>query len=304
MFPILKTAAGINPWNVHHVNLDLSPILDVREKASLKDLPQHTFLQFSERKAANWPKKSTDTTDLEVLMALKWSLADLIDTSIGFNAKSRQKRIFRYTCMDDSVFMIFVNEIRLDLSSFTLLADAAVVPMYDKTTMALYEANSLSQPLSTSCCSLRPEDLIAWKQLLPAVVERCRTWSHGVNCEYADKGEIPSYTGSPICSCGQGIGLPDRIPDVPQVVWDTVRPYATCAAISPLFAVAYLEPIIAAGLFDQLQDADAMGRCKACGGPGKPKLLVCGKCKKVKYCSPACNRSDWKTHKLVCRPST
>ena len=33
------------------------------------------------------------------------------------------------------------------------------------------------------------------------------------------------------------------------------------------------------------------------------KLLACGRCKKVKYCAPprACQKSDWKKHKITCK---
>jgi len=35
-----------------------------------------------------------------------------------------------------------------------------------------------------------------------------------------------------------------------------------------------------------------------------PDLLVCGRCKNVKYCSPACQRAHWKEHKAECKAPT
>ena len=31
------------------------------------------------------------------------------------------------------------------------------------------------------------------------------------------------------------------------------------------------------------------------------KLLACGRCREVEYCSPACQKKDWPQHKRVCR---
>jgi len=38
--------------------------------------------------------------------------------------------------------------------------------------------------------------------------------------------------------------------------------------------------------------------CDICG---KPFEALCSRCKVAKYCGPACQRLDWKSHKLVCR---
>lgn len=39
--------------------------------------------------------------------------------------------------------------------------------------------------------------------------------------------------------------------------------------------------------------------CAACGQGGT--LLVCTACRAIKYCSPNCQRQDWKSHKTACR---
>jgi hypothetical protein len=51
---------------------------------------------------------------------------------------------------------------------------------------------------------------------------------------------------SPICSCGRTHGLPMMIPGVPDAVWKYFRPFATRAAVSPLFAPSHLECVGAA----------------------------------------------------------
>ena len=34
----------------------------------------------------------------------------------------------------------------------------------------------------------KPDEVKAWKHLLPAFTERCRKWAHSANCEYLSKG--------------------------------------------------------------------------------------------------------------------
>ncbi|KZT67466.1 hypothetical protein DAEQUDRAFT_694144 [Daedalea quercina L-15889] len=342
MFPILKTVGGLTPWNMHHVNLDIAPVLDVKRKTELAWVAAHTSFQFSEREAAivqtTWTDKShSPASESAALIGLKLNIEGLIDTSLGLGDTASRPRIYRFVEKKtrDAFLLIFVHQICLDLPSFTLLADTAVVPLDESTNAAVHEAiASLPKPFVTLTKFAAHAEVAGWKQLLPAVVERCRAWSHGPNCEYAAE-RIPISVApgaAPICGCGRGVGLPDRMPDVPDAVWKAVRPFATRAAISPLFAVSYLEPVITAGISERARDAEVRKRtrdmqeratmlldsgderpsaaatggvgekCAACGGPGKPKLLVCGKCRLAKYCSPTCNRADWKTHKLVCRP--
>ncbi|KAF8597206.1 hypothetical protein BDV93DRAFT_404146, partial [Ceratobasidium sp. AG-I] len=101
---------------------------------------------------------------------------------------------------------------------------------------------------------------------------------------------------SPICSCGQGIGFEGAEWDVPR--WKGLLPYATRAAISPLFAVSYLEAVGGVPRANAHSDV----ACWSCGGPGQPKLLTCAKCKKARYCSSACQLKDWKAgHKQDCK---
>lgn len=45
------------------------------------------------------------------------------------------------------------------------------------------------------------------------------------------------------------------------------------------------------------------GGCGVCGEAEKVsggELLRCSRCKKVRYCSPECQKRDWKRHKVGC----
>lgn len=48
---------------------------------------------------------------------------------------------------------------------------------------------------------------------------------------------------------------------------------------------------------------DTTPTCKGCGskeGKNSQELKSCAKCKRAKYCSRECQKSDWKKHKTAC----
>eukprot|EP00457_Paulinella_chromatophora_P009888 gb/GEZN01009969.1/.p1 GENE.gb/GEZN01009969.1/~~gb/GEZN01009969.1/.p1 ORF type:complete len:274 (+),score=26.18 gb/GEZN01009969.1/:65-886(+) len=58
----------------------------------------------------------------------------------------------------------------------------------------------------------------------------------------------------------------------------------------------------------RLLDHNTLKRCGICGTAeellqGGLKLLACGRCKKEFYCSKACQKAGWKTHKALCNPA-
>lgn len=44
--------------------------------------------------------------------------------------------------------------------------------------------------------------------------------------------------------------------------------------------------------------------CASCKAQGKSNMKACGRCKTVRYCSRQCQVDHWKTHKLLCKPTT
>jgi hypothetical protein len=96
-----------------------------------------------------------------------------------------------------------------------------------------------------------------------------------------------------------------------------LQKYATRIAISPVFAVPYVEDCFLRdmprgiggrlGLGSPLSTERQQGN--ACGSDKKKRsgrtsmaLLTCTRCKLAKNCSEECQKSDWKEHKAVCVP--
>ncbi|PWW71923.1 hypothetical protein C7212DRAFT_109027, partial [Tuber magnatum] len=92
----------------------------------------------------------------------------------------------------------------------------------------------------------------------------------------------------PLCSCAPGNPSVDFLG---KREWRGLAPYVTRAAISPIQPVSYLEPVG--------QEEEMAGKCRVCRKT--ENLMRCGRCKKVEYCSGACQKVDWKEHKVGCK---
>jgi hypothetical protein len=104
----------------------------------------------------------------------------------------------------------------------------------------------------------------------------------------------------PLCSCGRGKNL-GKFEDVEE--WRAFKPYVTRVAIGFPFPTSDQGDTAAElkGMVDSLEEpAGKKDLCQKCGQPGKPKLLVCSRCRGVKYCSAQCQKADWKMHKSAC----
>jgi hypothetical protein len=196
--------------------------------------------------------------------------------------------------------MIFINDVCLDLASHTVVVDACVLPLTEDLVSRLFNAIAKVQEEGLMTTITKPDEVKAWKHLLPAFTERCRRWSHTANCEYLSSGVPVSekIDQSPLCSCGQGKNLGSF---TQKKSWREFTPYVTRAAISPLFGVPFVDSIGADLLDAARRHVQRNNACVICHGSGKPKLLVCTACKNVSYCSASCQKADWKVHKKYCK---
>ncbi|EFX03347.1 zinc finger, mynd-type domain containing protein [Grosmannia clavigera kw1407] len=153
---------------------------------------------------------------------------------------------------------------------------------------------------------------------LPAMAERCRTWSHDpTTCAYAvqpdAKVPVSLEPGGPVlCACGQGQLPPDF---VAMPMWTEVAArFATRIAISPVFCDPSVEPAVALAVEPAAEapgpqepvkktvQVKACGNCGATEAKGGP-LKKCLRCLAIKYCSAPCQKQDWLKHRLVCEES-
>lgn len=54
------------------------------------------------------------------------------------------------------------------------------------------------------------------------------------------------------------------------------------------------------GLYKTVYSYVSLSCCK-CGNPGTKKMMKCSRCTMAHYCSGACQKADWKTHKTCCK---
>ena len=203
--------------------------------------------------------------------------------------------------------LIFVNDIKLDVASHTVIVDACVVPLIEK---IMPKISPFLAKLSDSLVRIitLDDETRGWRLLLPAFSERCRTWKHLGTCEYRTKGipaEVDGFDISPLCSCrrGKNLGSFANVRD-----WKLLHGEATRIAIGPLFSSSSMEVLRVREAMDaidrqrscaQPQTGDSPSssssnfpQCAKGGGPGKPTLQMCSIRKITKYCSRDCQKND------------
>jgi hypothetical protein len=292
-FPVIGINRVLTPWSIHRLNLSRLPILHSNAKHADTGtwLNIHVGSMMSTRERALRKKYENDALTL-----IKDTLHIIFVRSSGIQGGA-PRRLFgladKATNNCNTIF--FISDLRFDLHSHTIVCDGYVLPLTKKLMLKIESSltNLMRKEhmvnITANECGMR-----AWKQLLPALAERCRTsWKHGENCEYESHGKIPlaeEMEMDPLCSCGRG----KNVEGMSKVdLWSKFAPYVTRVALSPLFAVSYLETVI--------RDP-ASCRCFVCRVQGKPKLMTCTVCKKVRYCSRGCQRRDWKATNCVASP--
>jgi MYND finger len=306
MYPVFLDSEIVTAWNMPYLNLQSLPILDKRQQASLDWLTTHTSMMFSarERSLRNNPSQQASLEERN-RVEFKDSLFSLFMHYSGL--QGRHAHIFGINCPTDGGvhILFFVSSLRLDLSNRTVVLDVAALPLYDT---LIPRIASFLQTLTNNgdLCQIRATEaeMRVWKQVLPAFVERCRTWSHQSSCQYLIKRRVPLDVEKGqrlICSCGEGIIPANFVTNVPE--WNKVVKYAVRAAISPCFPAAMFESGYDYEKFDQERRDNKAKACISCrrekaeDGSG---LQNCARCHRVKYCSRECQRADWKTHKNAC----
>ncbi|PSR83543.1 hypothetical protein PHLCEN_2v5697 [Hermanssonia centrifuga] len=308
-FPVVHSTSRTQmmPWNIHSTNLDRLPTLDISKAESIQWMNPHVSLMMSDREVT---LRGQGIQGSNALVQVKDSIHALI---IGYCDKKASVFGLNRESSGGMDTLIFVTGIRMDPGPHTVVADAFVLPLTEILVQKL--GPSLGAIVSTITQSpVSDQETIAWKYLLPALVERCRDWKHKSNCAYIQSGMIPISTQhgeNPICDCGKGKVSPSF---TRNKQWAAFVPYVTRIAVSPLFAVSYLETIgehykdavreANTGVAQQRPASHAAGsyQCAGCKtSVAEGKALRCSACKNATYCGRECQKSDWKKHKIVCK---
>ncbi|PPQ71586.1 hypothetical protein CVT26_010554 [Gymnopilus dilepis] len=175
-FPVIYHKDVVNNINIHYVNLDVSPALDLpMNKDKLDWLRSHFGMALSQYEKD--VKERPDQGDRGVLVNIKESITALFYNYTGIDGPEKQSKIFGLTDpTNGGVYtLIFVNDIKLDLASHTLIADACAVPLYRALMVKISPALQRLTDRGLNQIVTLSDEAKVWRLLLPVVAERCRT---------------------------------------------------------------------------------------------------------------------------------
>ncbi|KDB20649.1 hypothetical protein H109_07402 [Trichophyton interdigitale MR816] len=332
VFPIDLYENGPILRNLDYTALDKLPMLDLRDPSKLSWVNLLSNDMFNDREGKEKSKQLNGDiiTSPDVRVTFKDTLFSLFGYLSGAGAKGQINAFGLDSKTSGGVnVIILMSSLRLECANQSMVIDAAVIPLTIDLVMEMYSSLHDLTERGMKTLKVSDDELRLWKHVLPAFVDRCRTWKHLPTCEYMSTGKIPLSTdwAQPIlCSCGKG-KFPNgyEIKGFPE--WKDIKKYATRIAISPCYWVPFLDKEFKFGAEDEEDKEDRnkdtkegvsqkiesllqlmdlkKGSCSNCGGnkPGSgTKLLRCSGCKVAEYCSKNCQREDWMArHKFACK---
>lgn len=231
-------------WNLSRLNLNCLPIIDISKKAEIQWLNVHAGGMFNTRERHLKTQPTSTSTESDVRFAFRDSLFSLFMHFTGLQGQQSHFATLNNPTGGGVHVIILISSLKLDLSNRTVVLDCAVLPLTNRLMPQL--GPFLSAFSSQKICHIKvdADELQLWKQNLPAMVERCRSWPRLARCEYRTHSCIPLSTenGQPvICSCGNGKIPANFITGVPH--WESVSRCFVRAAISLCFSTAFSEEL-------------------------------------------------------------
>ncbi|KAJ3204137.1 hypothetical protein HDU67_009767 [Dinochytrium kinnereticum] len=222
-------------WTLHRIFLDSLPSLNFQPPQKPDFIDSYLSLQLSARESTI--RSLPDHEGMDLMNDIKECIAQIF-----LHSSTRGSRLFFIS--DPSPLgahtALFVTDLKIDGSNHVTVADCCILPL----TIDLVKSPGFSVLADTGTQIRFPSEAHdgAWKRLVPALVERCRTWNHDpVRCEYRTLGKIPvSFENgvSPLCSCSAG--KPSQA-FMRVKEWGPFAKYVTRAAVSPFFAPSFLD---------------------------------------------------------------
>ncbi|THW07839.1 hypothetical protein D6D03_02944 [Aureobasidium pullulans] len=289
-------------WGMGRVDIDRQPLIK---------LPvDHLWLEGMFATASTRADRALNLSDMDysrkpAMLKLREGLPLLFMGLVGLHPRFPGKifRLYVLTEGDKVDAFLISNAIHHDRDSGSIFLDAFVVPLTPEVAKSGLVQPTLNANRKEIIDTAR-EEMILWKHLIPAAVERCRTWEHKETCEYKinTTNTIPLSTfacRSPICTCGNGQDTNHLPPE-----FKPLAKFATRVAIPIIHAIPYM----VAMMLDKLPNstssqtpASPRDICGHCGSVKFSGLKACTRCEKVKYCNHACQKAAWKEHKKVCK---
>jgi hypothetical protein len=190
---------------------------------------------------------------------------------------------------------ILIDDIKLDSSAHTIVADAYIWPLTNETAKTHRRdiVDLARRAVSIECDA---KVLVWWADFIQASIERSREWSHSERC-YENElahAHIEDRVMLSRCSCGTGKVSPEFRS---RKDWAKFAPLIDRFALSPFFPVPYVNPT---GAILSTLSHDFARRCWACYS-ATGTLKKCARCGVAKYCSRDCQTKDWARHKRECQ---
>lgn len=285
-------------WNFHRVNLDRIPAIDISNPSKISWLQAHLGLMLSDRERAIRDTQASYSSHKDLRFDVKDSITHIIAQYVGLQTKKSNVFCLKDPAKGEIYCYIFATDLRLDLASHTVALDACIMLSNPKFMIPQNRdvITGINRRQGVVIVNTTGAEAAAWMDLLLVFSERCRNYTHHKDCYYITKG-IPLDCHIS-CACAPGNASPEFLK---VKAWAPLAKYVTRVAISPLFAVSYLETV--AGGFNKITemmaDTEIKEGCYKCGKGGN--LMRCARCKSAAYCSATCQKADWSIHKLGCK---
>ncbi|OAL70018.1 hypothetical protein A7D00_5547 [Trichophyton violaceum] len=246
VFPIDLYENGPILRNLDYTALDKLPILDVRDSSKLDwvKLLSSDMFNDKEGKEKNKHQNCDFNTSPDVRVTFKNTLFSLFGYLSGVGAKAQITAFGLDSETSGGVnIIVLMSSLRLESANQSMVIDAAVIPLTIDLVMEMYSSLQGLTNRGMKTLKISDNELRLWKHVLPAFVDRCRTWKHLPSCEYMSTGKIPlsaDWAQPILCSCGEG-KFPNgyEIQGFPE--WKHIKKYATRVAISPCYWVPFLD---------------------------------------------------------------
>ena len=232
LYPVSLASGSPLGWNLSRLNLDSLPIIDISKKSELQWLTTHASGMFNVRERQLKNQKTSTNAESDSRFDFRDSLFSMFMHFTGLQGQQTHVMGLSNPTGGGVHLIVLISSLKLDHGNRTVVLDCAVLPL---THQLMPRLGPFLGGLHGRLCQIKvdAEEMQLWKQNLPAMVERCRSWPHQARCEYRAQSRIPLSTENGeavVCSCGSGKFPAGFITDVPK--WKSVSRHFVRAAIS------------------------------------------------------------------------